>query len=202
MSAPRFLLLLTTLMIISPATMALDAKHRVEQLHSTLTLAMQENGAHGCARRLEILAPVLAQAFDYPFIARQILRRERKSFALEQSQQFLSLLEKQILLAYAIEFFSYDQQHFEIQELRRHSEHTAMVIAKLKRPKVRSIEFKYFLRAQEQDWKIINVIVDGISDLAVRSAQYRTIIRDKEVEGLLAALLQQVNKQGDQCKSL
>lgn len=200
MSAPRFLLLLSTLIIVSPATMAMEAKARVEQLQETLARAMQENGTQGCPKRLKILEPVIAQVFDYPFIAKQILRRERKLFAIEQMQQFMSLLKQQILLEYAINFDSYDQPHFEIQELRRQSEKQAMVISTLKRQKARMIEFKYFLRAHKQDTKIINVTVDGISDLAVRSAQYRTIIRDKEVEGLLTALQEQVNKRGDQCK--
>jgi len=42
-----------------------------------------------------------------------------------------------------------------------------------------TVSFDYLLRQEKKDWKIINILADGVSDLALRRVEYRSILKQK-----------------------
>ena len=42
-----------------------------------------------------------------------------------------------------------------------------------------TLNFDYLLRQDKKDCKIINILADGVSDLALRRVEYRSILKQK-----------------------
>ena len=56
----------------------------------------------------------------------------------------------------------------------------------------REIPLDYSLQQTDGDWRIINIIADGVSDLALRRSEYAGIIQDLGFDGLIKHLDQQI----------
>jgi phospholipid transport system substrate-binding protein len=44
------------------------------------------------------------------------------------------------------------------------------------------------LQAADGSWRIANVIADGVSDLALKRAEYQTMLNESDVDGLVSEL--------------
>ncbi|MGH8549035.1 MAG: ABC transporter substrate-binding protein, partial [Methylococcales bacterium] len=62
----------------------------------------------------------------------------------------------------------------------------------LEAPGEQPIEFDYIVVLIGSKWKIINIIVDGISDLALKKAQYTSIIDREGFDSLLKKISQKI----------
>ena len=56
------------------------------------------------------------------------------------------------------------------------------------------VQFNYLLRQNKNDWQIINIIVDGVSDLAVRRAEYTSILKSDGFSPLIAKIEDQIGR--------
>jgi phospholipid transport system substrate-binding protein len=56
------------------------------------------------------------------------------------------------------------------------------------------VQFNYLLRQNKNDWRIINIIVDGVSDLAVRRAEYASILKSDGFSPLMAKIEDQIGR--------
>ena len=54
------------------------------------------------------------------------------------------------------------------------------------------LPISYILHQADGSWKIINIIVDGISDLALKRSEYRRVMEDEDFAGLLEYLSAQI----------
>ena len=59
--------------------------------------------------------------------------------------------------------------------------------------------FDYVLHEVDGNWRVINVIADGVSDLALRSSQYEQIFKERGFDGLLAWIREQEKKTAADC---
>lgn len=56
-----------------------------------------------------------------------------------------------------------------------------------------TIAFEYIVNRNGSQWRIVNIVVDGISDLALKKAQYTSVIEREGFDGLLAKLSQKIS---------
>lgn len=71
--------------------------------------------------------------------------------------------------------------------------------AKLKPGSGDTVSFDYVLRPNGGKWRIINIVADGVSDLALRSTQYAKLYEEKGFDGLLAWIQEQTRKARADC---
>jgi phospholipid transport system substrate-binding protein len=148
-----------------------------------------------CAARRQHLEPVVTKAFDFDLIAQKLLRRHWKELSPDQQARFRAVTSDSAVTTYASQFAaaSADKNtHFELLDAAAATE--GRVSAKLVPASGDAVTFDYTLRKNGDDWKIVNVVAQGVSDLAVRSAQYESRIASGGVDGLLNEL-EQKNKQ-------
>ena len=50
------------------------------------------------------------------------------------------------------------------------------------------IALNYLLHNRDGRWRIINIIADGVSDLALKRAEYQRVLEEQSFAGLLAHL--------------
>ena len=74
-----------------------------------------------------------------------------------------------------------------------------MVHARLQPGSGDSVAFDYILHGKDGNFRIINVIADGVSDLALRSTQYNALYEKKGFTGLMSWLQDQSKKMQANC---
>ena len=73
--------------------------------------------------------------------------------------------------------------------LFRSPQRTRIVKTRIVDPDSSFVEIDYVARRIEGRWFLVDVLVDkGISELKVRKSEYRSILKDKGVDGLIATL--------------
>ena len=166
----------------------------IDSLHAGMLEVMKKGDELGYAGRYEELAPLVEASHDLEFIARSALgRRYWKGLDEQQQQTFVDVFRHLSLATYAIRFKAYSGEQFERvgeQELPRGD---VLVRSVLSTSKGEQFQFDYQLRAEEETWRIVNIIVDGVSDLALKRAEYTDIMKERGFAALLAYLEQQID---------
>jgi phospholipid transport system substrate-binding protein len=163
----------------------------VNEFHAALTDAMTHGAELGCKGRIAKLEPVIVNAFDLPFIASHILRKRWEKLTPEQRSAFTTTLKDLTVETYAGNF-SHPGTKFETLEVKDLSPTRKQVRTRLIPSHDEPVSLDYFLQKSGDDWKIINVIANGVSDLALRSSQYDKVFEDSGFDGLMSKLHKQI----------
>ncbi|MDT8399722.1 MAG: ABC transporter substrate-binding protein [Pseudomonadales bacterium] len=169
-----------------------EARAVVQDLHTALE-DMAQAAEPAIDLRYQELAPVIAASHDLPFIARFVLRRSWNSLAQDQQEAFLGLLERLTVMTYANRFTGLKPGAFQITGASGSAERV-QVDAVLE-TETRRVDFVYTLTFSRDRWRIINVLADGVSDLALRRFEYSRIISEQGFDALLEHLREQTADQ-------
>ncbi|MEO7320921.1 MAG: HpnM family protein [Nitrosospira sp.] len=149
----------------------------VNQLHETLLKAMREGEKIGYKGRVELLAPVVGHTHDLDFIARTTLGANWTQLNAEQQRTFTDVFRRLSIGTYAGWFKSYDGERFEFLEQQSMPRDQILVRSRLVPLKGEPVRFDYILRHGKGGWRIVNILADGVSDLALKRVEYRAILQ-------------------------
>ena len=69
-----------------------------------------------------------------------------------------------------------------------------LVKTELQRPDEDPVRMDYLLQKNDDGWRIISVIADGVNDLSLKRAEYATIIREKGFDGLIGDIREKIRE--------
>jgi len=169
-----------------------DPRACIETLHrGLLELSRGEAGA-GVEYRYARLEPLINATHDLAFIARVAVRRHWTEFSAEEQQAFVRAFTRMSVMTYASRFVKLSEDTFRILEVNESAADRAHVVARISRDSQPDIPMEYLLNDGAQGWRIVNVIADGVSDLALRRAEYQRVLAEGSVADLIAELESQV----------
>lgn len=170
----------------------------VDALHAALVASMKDGGKQPCTQRMAALKPVVLQAFDFGLLAQRVLRRHWDKLDDMQRGAFRRAIEQLAVATYASQFKSWNGESFEPGKA---SEQAGgwRVSSRLLRPRGEPVTFDYVLRESEGQWRIVNVIAAGVSDLAIRSAQYESVMRAQGFDTLLNGIVERSKAIAAEC---
>lgn len=168
----------------------------VTNFHAVLIENMKHPGS--CKDRMQRLTPAIDNAFDMPFLAQHVLRRQWGTLSDAQKTAFIATLKDMVVTTYASQFAKFNGEKFVTQDTQE-SGKMRSVKAQLQLPQGDPVQFEYILRETPAGWRTINVIAEGVSDLALRSAQYDKIFKDQGFDGLLKQIRDQTEKLKSSC---
>ena len=160
----------------------------VERLNDALIAAMKTPGVDGYSARWETLDPVVRDSFDFPTVARLVLGARWKTYDQPTRDRFLDVFSRYVVANYAAEFDSYSGHEFRTDEVREQHRGVVVVRCTLSTGSGETHPFDYQLREKGGHWLIINVAVDGVSDLALKRSQYAAVIKKNGFDALLSTL--------------
>lgn len=179
--------LLLVVLSLPWGAMAAEATAVVEMLHTALLQTMKDAKTLGFKGRVEKLGPVLDATFDFPAIAKVATGRHWQSMQESQREAFLQVFRELSVATYADNFSGYAGESFETigHEQKKNAElvRTNIVTGEGKR-----VSLNYVLARNSQDWRIVNVVAEGVSDLALKRSEYDGIIAAEGVDSLVAKL--------------
>lgn len=175
-------IIIVAMLLITPESWAEtpepgSPKQIVNRLHEALIKAMREGEKLGYRGRFELLAPVVDQTHDLDFIARTTLGANWTQLDTEQQRTFTDVFRKLSIGTYAGWFKSHDGERFEFLEQQSMPRNQVMVRSSLVRLKEEPVRFDYILRQGKEGWRIVNILADGVSDLALKRVEYRAILQ-------------------------
>jgi phospholipid transport system substrate-binding protein len=174
---------------LAQSATAKNASQVIERFHNALIEAMKGGAKLGFEGRYQLLAPVIDASFDFSSIARLALGSEWVKLTPSQRQSMMKTLKEYTIANYASEFDSYSGERFKVdgqQQLREGIELVKSTFTSGNGNTTHS--FDYLLHPIGGTWEIINVVVDGISDLSLKRAEYTQIIADQGFGALIHKL--------------
>ena len=175
------------------AAAAAPAKGVVQNLDDTLIATMKQADTLGFEGRYKKLAPVIDDAFDLDRIARLALGSSWGKLNAAQRTQYQAMFRKDTIATYASRFKSFSGQSFEIKSAGDAPGGRAQVNTVI-HADGKTIPINYVLDQSSGEWKIVNVVAKGVSDLALKRGQYTSSIRENGPEGFLDQYQKQLAK--------
>lgn len=138
---------------------------------------------------------IFDRTFEVPLIARFALGRYWRQTQGKQRQDYMSLFEDYIVLVYATLFQNYNGETFSVGKVRAVNKSDSMVESELAMKDGQRIVVMWRVRGNS-DFKIIDVIVEGVSMVITQRDQFASIISQNggTVDGLLTALRKKTQK--------
>ncbi|HEX6993165.1 MAG TPA: ABC transporter substrate-binding protein [Gammaproteobacteria bacterium] len=166
----------------------------VERLHEGLVEVAGAHGDEPVEVRYEALLPIVTATHDLPYIAELTIRREWPELTDEQRQRFVDAFVRLSVMTYASRFGSLEEGMFELGESRPPADGRAVVTATLTTRDGDEIPFEYVLHEADGGWKIINILADNVSDLALKRAEYRRLLSSGTIDDVIAELERQADE--------
>jgi len=192
----RLTLVILVMHIAMPCASAGDrgATEVVEKLHTTLLAVMKDGDKIGYPGRYDQLTPVIKSSFDMPFISKTVLGKYWETFNNEQRSRFVETFTQLSIATYAANFDSYSGEHFKMIPEKEVTGGRILVQSQLIKSDGGQVQLDYLLHRTGSQWRIVNIIAEGVSDLALKRADYSAFLKSKGFEALLKKLNEKINQ--------
>ncbi len=137
---------------------------------------------------------LLSDSFDVKLIGRFVVGQTWKSMNEEQREAYISLFEEWVLRTYSKRLGGYSDQKFEITGAKSLNADEALVSTRIMRPNAPPLEAGWRVRGNSQEYKIIDVVVSGVSMVVTQRSEFSAVIQRQGIDGLIETLRLQVSK--------
>ena len=170
------------------AAAAAAPRQIIEQLDDALLAAMKQAKQLGYAGRYRSLAPVIERVYDFPGIAALVLGNHWTKLSPAQQREFIAALRDYTIATYAARFDGYAGERFAVKSVQPLSPGRVVVSGTLTESDGKVHTLDYLMQPAGGEWRVINVVADGVSDLALKQAEFTHLLELKGFSGLIAGL--------------
>jgi phospholipid transport system substrate-binding protein len=190
--------LLAPIVAFAGAAGGMSARAVVEKFQSELIEVMKNGKALGYAGRYDKLAKPVSESHDLVKIARVVVGKEWEKLTTEQQDKLVDVFSKLSIASYAHNFKEYGGESFVFESEEQTARGGVVVHYLFKVPGEKSHKFDYWLKEKGDSWRIINIIADGVSDLALRRSEYTTILQREGFDALIAKINEKIDNYSKQ----
>ena len=185
-------LVLAVALAFAPRADPVPAAAVIDRFHATLLDVMKNAQALGVEGRRARLEPVMLETYDFPAMAQRSLGPAWAKLDDAQHARFEQMFRELILRTYAARFNAYTSERFETRGTEASIAGTEIVRTVLHSPK-ENVQLDYRMRATPAGWRVIDVYLGGtVSELALRRAEYTSVLEREGFDALVAALERKV----------
>ncbi len=166
----------------------------IEDLHEGIIELAANYRDRSLEQRYEALLPLIESTHDLDFIAEFTIRRQWGDLNEAEQSLFLQAFERLSVMTYATRFAAVTEETFAGVTRMDSSAGRAQVHSAIRRDDADDIPLEYVLQETEQGWRIINIVADGVSDLALKRAEYQRVIASDGIAGLVRHLEAQTQR--------
>ena len=165
----------------------------IAYLQSSLLEVMREGEKLDYDGRFKYLQPVIDQTHDIDLIIKTILGATYWSQLDNAQQDLIVETFRQLSIAtYAGRFVQYEGEQFQIIEQRVLPRDQVLVRSQLTKSDGGTVNFDYVLHQVAGGWRIVNILFDGVSDLAIKRGEYRAILQRDGFQALIEMLKEKI----------
>jgi phospholipid transport system substrate-binding protein len=164
-------------------------------LQTALVETARRLGSADAAQRYRALEPTIVATHNLPYIAEFALRRQWAALTEDERGRFVAAFQRLSVMTYAARFDKVAADAFRpIEADAPDANGRVQVTTAIKREGQPDVSLEYLLQRDGDDWRIINIVADGVSDLALKRAEYQRVFASGGIEGLIAELEQQTDR--------
>ena len=133
-------------------------------------------------RRIEALA---FEVFDFDTMSRLVLARNWKKFDAQQRRDFIAEFKIHLSRNYGSRLDRYRQTDVVITSSRIEPQNDVTVHSRVVGGEFDGVKLDYRLRQRDGEWKVIDVVIEGVSLVANFRSQFREVVGQRGPEALL-----------------
>jgi len=137
--------------------------------------------------------PIVDAIFDYTELSRRALSRNWRKLNKEQQEEFTKLFSKLLGNIYMSRILKYSDEKVIYSQEKMLSEDKAEVETNIVTAS-KEIPITYRLILINGEWRVYDVVIEGISLVANYRSQFRQILADNSPQALLDMLKKKVNE--------
>ncbi len=168
---------------------ASEPEQVIDELHKLLTVeSVTEAQQSPCLRYQTIRSGVL-ESHDFETISRIVAGGFWRTLSSSEQQHLIDAMATLSAATYAARFTADSELTFtpgiRASADKKEPSQSAKVSSQLIRQTGKPYNFEYLLRQKQNQWKIVNIMVDGVSDLALRRAELNRIFGESGYQGVM-----------------
>jgi len=136
---------------------------------------------------------ILDTVFDYTELSKRTLAQNWKRFSPDQQKEFISLFGKLLGTVYMDRIIAYKDEKVVFGKATNLSDKTAEVQSEVVQSS-KSIPIHYRMILVNGEWKVYDVVIEGVSLVQNYRTQFREILTNKTPEDLLKTLREKTRK--------
>jgi phospholipid transport system substrate-binding protein len=186
-----------SLILLAPGALGNDIPptQTIEKLNAALLQSMKGGQNIGYQGRYALLAPVLDECFAFDLMTRiAVGKKHWQNWDTQQRAQLVALNREWSIAQYADRFDRYNGQQFKLAKPPQIKRSIAVLSSNLTKKDGKVTEFLYKLKKTQDRWRIVDIQVKGVSQLANSRAQFKSILDKDGYEGLVARLNEKIAK--------
>ena len=136
---------------------------------------------------------ILDSVFDYTELSKRTLAQNWKRFSPDQQAEFTRLFGKLLGTVYMDRIIAYKDEKVVFGKVTNLSDKTAEVQSEVVRAS-KPIPIHYRMILESGEWKVYDVVIEGVSLVQNYRTQFREILTNKSPEDLLKTLREKTQK--------
>lgn len=174
------------------------ARQVVEKFQADLIAVMKDGKKLGYAGRYEKLKDPISNSHELTKIARIVVGKEWEKLSEEQQQKLVDVFSRLSIASYAHNFKDYSGESFVFDSEEETTRGGVVVHSHLVIPNDKPVKFEYMLKDKGNSWHIINIIANGVSDLALKRSEYTTILQREGFDALITKINEKIDNYSKQ----
>lgn len=168
-------------------------KQVVEEFQNQLIAVMKQGKALGFKGRYEKLDGLVRKSHDLPKIARIVVGKQWEELSSDQQNKLEAVFSKLSVSAYAHNFKDFGGESFSFISEEETGRGGVIVHANLQIPGDKDVKFDYQMKKKDEGWQIMNIIADGVSDLALKRSEYTSVLSREGFDALIAKMNEKID---------
>lgn len=190
------------------ASSKIEVKQGVEQIYGAKDIVLvfqgelldvmkqgKDLGFQGRYNKLEV---AIIKSHDLTKIARIVVGKEWKNLSDEQKLKMIDVFSRLSISAYAHNFKEFSGESFTFQSEEETSRGGIIVHTVFVLPNDKDVKFDYMLKKKGDSWRIINIIANGVSDLALKRSEYTSVLKRQGFDALIAKISEKIDNYAKQ----
>lgn len=138
--------------------------------------------------KIKSLEEIVFAEFDFDTMSRLVLARNIKKFSDAQKNEFIDQFKVYLSRSYGKRLIRYANEKVEFKDARLEKRGDVTVMTMIVGGSADGIEMNYRVRGGEGSWKVIDVVIEGISLVSNFRSQFKDIVNRDGPDGLLSRL--------------
>jgi len=138
--------------------------------------------------RISAIQEITYKHFDFATMSRLVLARNYKKFSPEERGIFVEEFKAYLSRSYGVRLDRYAQEKVDVLRGRLEQRGDVTVYTRIVGGKNDGIEVNYRMRARDDVWRVIDVVIEGVSLVANYRSQFKEVMNEGGPQLLLEKL--------------
>ena len=170
----------------------------VDKFQEELIAVMKDGKKLGYSGRYDKLKDAVSNSHDLSKIARIVVGKEWEKLTEPQQAQLVDVFSCLSIASYVHNFKDYSGESFTFDSEEKTTRGGLVIHTHLTIPDDKPVKFDYMLKENGGSWRIINIIANGVSDLALKRSEYTAILQREGFDALITKINEKIDNYSKQ----